>query len=88
MNRCNELCETMDHRFLHPNLYFKGIELDWVVSKDIVRFDENDPTTWNQVIEYHPVIRTWKGEASRQDYQDKRISQIRSREIKCEVRFI
>jgi len=88
MDRCKELYETMDHRLLHPNLYYKGIELDWVVSKDIERFDEYAPATWNQVIEYHPVIRTWKGEASRQDYQDKRIGQIQSRGIKCEVRFI
>jgi len=74
--------------FLHPNLYFKGIELDWVVSGELERFDEDDPLTWNQVIEYHPVIRTWKGEESLQDYQNKRIAQIRNRGIRCEIGFL
>jgi hypothetical protein len=88
MEKCNELCESIGSILLHPNLYFKGIELDWVVSKVPGRFDKDNPLTWNEVIEYHPVIRTWSGETSRQDYQDKRIDQIRSRGVTCEVRFI
>jgi general stress protein YciG len=88
MNTCNELYRSVGPTSLHPNLYFKGIELDWVVSRDLKRFDRDDPLTWNEVIEYHPVIRTWKGEASKQAYQAKRIEQIRDRGIKCEVRFI
>lgn len=88
MNRCKELYESIGNQVLHPNLYFKGIELDWVVSNDPERLDGDNPLTWNQVIEYHPVIRTWKGETSRQDYQRRRIEQIRSRGIECEVRFI
>ncbi len=88
MKRCNELYHSMGPVFLHPNPYFKGIELDWVVSKDPDSFDDHDPSTWNQVTEYQPVIRTWKGGRSRKDYQDRRIEQIRSRGILCEVRFI
>ncbi len=88
MIKCNELYESIGRLFLHPNLYFKGIELDWAVSKDLERFDKNDPLTWDQVIEYHPVIRTWKGETSRQDYENKRIEQIRSRGIRCDVHFV
>lgn len=88
MDRCNELCESIGPGNLHPNLYFKGIELDWVVSKNPEAFDRDDPSTWDEVIEYHPVIRTWKGETSRQAYQDKRVEQIRNRGINCEVRFI
>ncbi len=88
MTRCKELYVSIGRQFLHPNLYFKGIELDWVVSTEPAKFDEHDPMTWNQVIEYHPVIRTWKGETNRQDYQSRRTGQIRSRGIWCEVRFI
>jgi general stress protein YciG len=88
MSRCNELYESIGPTSLHPNLYFKGIELDWVVSKDSEEFDKDNPLTWDRVIEYHPVIRTWKGETNRQDYQNKRIEQIRNRGIPCEVLFI
>ncbi len=88
MTRCEELCTSIGRRFLHPNLYYKGVELDWVVAIEPEKFEQNNPMTWNQVIEYHPVIRTWKGEVNRQDYQSKRIGQIRSRGIACEVRFI
>jgi hypothetical protein len=88
MNRCNELYESIGAAFLHPNLYFRGIEMDWVVSNDFEGFDKDNPGTWGQVIEYHPVIRTWKGETSKQDYQNKRIEQIRERGTVCEIRFI
>ena len=88
MKKCNELYESIGPMLLHPNLYFRGIELGWVVAKDLEGFDEDKPETWNQILEYHPVIRTWKGEASKRDYQDKRIDQIQKRGITCEVRFI
>jgi len=88
MNRCGELYESIGPDYLHPNLYFKGIELDWVVSKRREDFAREDPSTWREVIEYHPVIRTWKGETSKQAYQDGRVKQIRDRGIMCEVRFI
>lgn len=88
MARCKELYESIGAGLLHPNLYFKGIELDWVVAKDPGAFSKDDPSTWSEVIEYHPVIRTWKGETSVQGYQLKRIEQIRTRGINCGVRFI
>jgi len=88
MNRCNELYELIGPEYLHPNLYFKGIELDWVVSKNSKSFAKDNPSTWDEIIEYHPVIRTWKGEASKQAYQEGRIEQIRGRGITCGVRFI
>jgi hypothetical protein len=88
MKRCKELYESTCPAFLHPNLYFRGIELDRVVSSDLEGFDKDDPKTWDQVIEYHPVVRTWKGETSKQDYQDERIEQIRQPGITCGVRFI
>jgi len=88
MIKCNELYESIGSDNLHPNLYFKGIELDWVVSKDHEGFAKDDPSTWSEIVEYHPVIRTWKGETSRQAYQDRRVKQIRDRGITCEVRFI
>jgi len=88
MTKCNELYESIGPSDLHPNLYFKGIELDWVVSKASGGFVRDDPSTWDEVIEYHPVVRTWKGETSKQAYQAKRTEQIRNRGIVCEVRFI
>jgi hypothetical protein len=88
MDRCNELYECIGPDNLHPNLYFKGIELDWVVSKSPEGFAGDDPSTWSEVIEYHPVIRTWKGETSKQAYQNGRIEQIRGRGVTCGVRFI
>lgn len=66
----------------------KGIELDWAVAKDPGASTKDDPSTRNQMIEYHPVTRTWKGETNVQSYRLKRMEQIRNRGINCEVRFI
>lgn len=83
-NYCKELLSSIGAQCLHPNLRFKGIEIDWVVSKIAESFDALNPKTWAKVIEYHP----WDKKRTLEEYKQRRLHQFRSRGITCRAVFV